>query len=464
MYRPVSERSWGHEATKDLNVQPNRRQRRHNEAASKQLFDISARSPANSFRARDGKLPALHSHQRRYLQECDDKLRVPIPLAFNTGHDKNFEAAGRDLVDQELMAISSMLDDTNLLEVADLTFNSLLTDNGLVPFLQQLSRKPLVQTLQQLLLGSCLRAGARTLESLVRVIGRASNLRKLDLSHVPLPMRMQVPLCRAIRKSSSLETVNLMDTGLSLPHVTKHCIEELLSSSRVQNLDLSWNCFTSECFACLGEKLVDNSALKNLVLANCSATVEGLKDSPVCLFLECLARDKSLKKLDITMNRISSEAFLILEDGLERHPKLQELVVCNNPLGVYGIRSALRLLSLECNEIQKINLDGCFSGTISGPRTEDEIQFSASSPGGRYQIDFDRACHRSLLRMLQDRRQVRRRAGRRFQRPALHPRAGEERAEGLQPSGEGLEWLPRHAEIRHTLGVPEHAAVHRESH
>jgi len=360
--------------------------------------DWSAGSPRA--KGDSAKLPTLKGHQRRYLQECDTIQCVPIPLAFVTGHSKKFEANGRDLVDQELVAMAGMLNDAAVIEVTDLSSNSLLSDAGLVPFLQQLSRGPAVQTLQQLLLSNCLRAGTRTMDSIMQLLGTASNLLVLDLSHIPLNSRLQAQLCKAIGKHTLLETISLADTGMNSTYVAKQCIRELLGSTSITALDLSWNCFSSETFLCLGEALTTSCRMRSLKLANCSATVEEGKDTPVALFLETLSREKGLSKLDVAMNRINHQTFLVIEDSLDRHPNMQELNISNNALGVHGIRSALRLLARDTNDITKIQLEGCFTGVTGTGGEGSEAVFSATSPGGRYTLFLDRACHRSLLRML----------------------------------------------------------------
>jgi len=128
--------------------------------------------------------------------------------------------------------------------------------------------------------------------------------------------------------------------------------------------------------------------------------VEEGTDTPMSLFLETLSREKGLTKLDVAMNRINHQTFLIIEDSLDSHPKMQELIVSNNALGVHGVRSALRLMSRSTNDITKMNLEGCFTGVIGAGGEGSEAVFSASSPGGRHVLFLDRACHRSLLRML----------------------------------------------------------------
>ena len=84
------------------------------------------------------------------------------------------------------------------------------------------------------------------------------SLQFLNLSALPLGVKWQVPLCKAIRIHPSIRTLSLADTGLGTRSSgdeddnTMACVVELLSSKNIVHLDLSWNCFGSVGFDFLG--------------------------------------------------------------------------------------------------------------------------------------------------------------------------------------------------------------------
>jgi hypothetical protein len=368
-----------------------------NKTLTAQMWALRACSAPTTFRGKsDAKLPIPKGHQTRYVQECDLLQRVPIPLPYITGHSRRFEASGRDLVNKELLTIAGMMSSDMELEVADLSSNSLLTDVGLVPFLEKLSRRPMVTGLQKLLLSNCVRAGGETMEGIMRLLASASCLKVLDLSRVPLSTRLQGPLCRAIGEHNFLESVNLSDTNISSTFVTKQCVTDLLSSTCIKQLDLGWNCFSAETFFCLGEQLTKGSVIRQLRLPNCAAV--GGTESPLSPFFECLSKETALQLLDLSMNRLDHNSCLILEDSLDKHPTIQELVISNNALGAFGIRSLLRLMSRETNKLATVNLDGCFNGSTQDERNE--VRFAPGNAGGRYPLDLAKPSHRAVLRML----------------------------------------------------------------
>jgi hypothetical protein len=203
-----------------------------------------------------------------------------------------------------------------------------------------------------------------------------------------------------------LHTVKLIETGLGYGPNAKRCIEALASSDTVQDLDLGWNCFRTDVFKELGERINETKVLRSLGLANCSASVEDLmKDekptqfcSPVVFFVEALAHCKTLVKLDLSINRIDYRAVPVIEDSLEHNRVLTDLDVSYNPLGAYGMRGILRLLSRDSSGVKLLHTFGSCQGRLE-PQA-DELLFSCTNPGGSYKLDFSRPEGRATLRLL----------------------------------------------------------------
>jgi len=103
------------------------------------------------------------------------------------------------------------------------------------------------------------------------------------------------------------------------------------------------------------------------------------------------------------MNRIDFRGALVIEDSLEGHDKLSRLYLKNNPLGILGLRSILRLICRASSRLSKLDVEGCYSGappeTSTGGKSVTQV-FSFTNPGGKYELDLTRPYHRSLCRML----------------------------------------------------------------
>lgn len=350
-------------------------------------------------KAKSHGLPPIHGGRRRYLQECDARQNVPNPLAFATGHSDRLTASGRALADCDLLAVAGMLPGLERVKEVSLHDNALLTDLGLAPFLRRLSELPSLQQVREIDLGGCTRAGLATQTCAVQLVQIAKGLQKLDLSSMQLATRFQLPLCEAIGGHPSLEKVRLADTGIGGPRA-RECVDALLRSAKVHTLDLGWNCFPAEVFQCLGESVASVATLRHLCLDNCAAALAE-ESTPISFFLERLVGNRSLTKLDIAMNRIDFCAALIIEDSLGNNTSLLELNLAQNPLGMIGVRSIMRLLSSGKSGLGHFRMDECFSGHAdeSGD-SAGSMMFSATNPTRKYKLDLMKPHHRSMLRML----------------------------------------------------------------
>lgn len=339
----------------------------------------------------------------KYLEACQRCWIVPMPLPFVTGHSFRLSAKGRDMTDADLRAVTVMIHDSFSLAECDLGANAKLTDKALVPFIHRLFGEPGSTTLQRFVLSDCKSVGLGTVNMTIRLLEDfegARNLRSLELSRVRITPKSHLELAKAVHKHSCLEELHLQDTQLGATIMAKQCLTEIFESKSLRHLDLSWNCFDPDEFTHLGVQLVEYDRIRTLKLANCSSAVCGLSN-PITYFLEQLSHDEGLTNLDISINRMDFRAALLIEDSFQNHKQIKELNLSDNPMGVQGMRSCLRLLSRLTCGLQHFECRNCFTGHVfnEDPKTPAQV-FNMSNPGGRYTLDLEKPYHRSLLRML----------------------------------------------------------------
>eukprot|EP00403_Amphidinium_massartii_P045583 CAMPEP_0178467408 /NCGR_PEP_ID=MMETSP0689_2-20121128/52396_1 /TAXON_ID=160604 /ORGANISM="Amphidinium massartii, Strain CS-259" /LENGTH=1492 /DNA_ID=CAMNT_0020094447 /DNA_START=72 /DNA_END=4551 /DNA_ORIENTATION=- len=330
---------------------------------------------------------------KRYLRECQHSKVVPILLPFVTGHSHKLNAKSKLLTDIDIATIGATARGMLHIEELDFEENSALTDRGLVPFLHMLHTHPATSALEHLSLRGCIRAGPATAEVVNELIeGPCGKLRHLDLCGVQLGQRARLPICKAIKDHPSLRSVHLADTGFSGEDTATN-IDILFGSSTLEELDLGWNSFTEDVYEAMGRRMLETQTVKTLALAN-SATASA-PITPVVVFMELIARDEVLTKLDLSMNHIDHRAALVIEDALQSHPHLKELNVSNNPLGIVGLRCLLRLLSRNESSLLHFQCRHC-----DGDCDDADVVFNSTNPSGTYLLDMQKAYHRTLLRML----------------------------------------------------------------
>lgn len=339
------------------------------------------------------RLPAVASRVK-YLGACDGHF-IPKTLTFITGHSTSLEAAGRNLLDHDLLAIVDALPAATI-DAVDLTGCRSLSDKSLVPLLGSLLKNQAKKTLRKLIIRQCVRAALGTQNMVVELLHTIEGLRHLDLSSIQITMKYQWPLCEAIREHAYLETAILSGIGLGHSPQTKDCIVAL-GMSKLRTLDIGGNRFSVDEFLSFVERLRDNDWIRSLSLPHASAKKEG-PDCPVSYFLEHLAYVKPLRHLDVSMNQMDYQSALVLEDALERHQQLTQIDVSGNNLGILGMRSVLRLVSQSHSGLMHFDITDSWHGM--GPTGERVLIFRTTNPSGRYDFDLTRPYHRSFLRML----------------------------------------------------------------
>ena len=112
----------------------------------------------------------------------------------------------------------------------------------------------------------------------------------------------------------------------------------LEENTSLRMLDISWNYIRDDGAVAIGKAIGKNDTLKWLNLgynAFCDKGTEFLADS--------LETNKCLEYLDLTANKINSRPTIVLANGLDDNESLLDLILDENPLGLNGTRSMLRL-------------------------------------------------------------------------------------------------------------------------
>jgi len=334
------------------------------------------------------------SHILKYLKNCADERLLPELLPFVTGHSSKLEASGRQLIDRDLQAISTVVDTVKDLSLVDLSDNTLLSDKSMVPLINGIMKQKGPATLLTLNLANCRAVGppfhlklAALLESQV-----AARLRVFNINGVHLSVSTKMPVCEAIKEHASLLEIHMADTRIS----GTECMATLLGNNTIEVLDLGWNCFDAGACAAMGELVAQNPSLRQLNLASCAASPKGDEVSPMASFFEHLSSNTNLKHLDVSFNQLDFRAALVLEDALLNHKKLARITISNNPLGHMGMRSLLRLLAQDSSGFVYMDCESV-AGVEEG--NVDQV-FKALNPGGQYTLNLEKPYHRSLLRML----------------------------------------------------------------
>jgi len=341
----------------------------------------------------------------RYLCSVQERGCLPKPWSFTTGHSLKFAVGHGDsqsIFDSDLLSVVDMMATIEIQEI-DLEGNLLLTEKALVKFAKTLADNPAAQSLQRLNLKRCINSGQLVTDIIIKMIADTSagcyNLKSLDLSGIPIGTRRFLPLCKAMGKHPMLETLMFADTGLGASADPAQCIDNILGSETITTLDIGWNCFSEEVFDHLGERLVDKNVVKKLMIPSCSSGGKVGFASPIVFFIEHLSRCRTLRILDISLNKIDFRGALVIEDALEHRKSLTELDISHNPLGFLGMRNMLRLLVRDTSGLVFFKCDECSSGKTMDASEIYQV-FTCNSPGGLYRLELTRPYHRSILRML----------------------------------------------------------------
>ncbi|CAJ1354501.1 unnamed protein product [Effrenium voratum] len=332
-----------------------------------------------------------------YIRVCRALGVVPTAAVLEMVRSRAI-ASGEFLMDDELLAMSTMIGHLDSIAEVCLADSAKLSDGVLQRFLRELFGRPAMDSLEKLSLARCRGAGSKAMPLLVGLLVESNGLyklRNLDISGIRISSSTMTSLCRAVHLHPAIRSLHLQDTGLGMHPTAAQCLEELLNAPSMEVLGLGWNCFSEEALRALGDMLASHKRLRELYMANCDSCQRSEGKSSTHRFLEGLYRNSSLKMLDISMNRLTHKSALIIEDSLAKHAKLQELYIGQNPLGKHGLRCLLRLLSLPSCGLRRLEALGC-----QGADAQELSSFQATEPTGYHTLDLNLAHGRSLLRLL----------------------------------------------------------------
>jgi len=331
----------------------------------------------------------------KYIGVCRAVGVVPSSAALEMAHSRSILSPG-SMTDSELIALAAMVRQMDSLKEVSLPGCGKLSDKALKDFLRKLFGRPAMSTLLRLDLKNCKGAGRLAMNTMVQLLSEPKGIYRLshlDLSGIQISIASLSALCPAIQGHTALRFVHLADTSIGLHPTAPSRLCEVLGAPALEVLSLGWNCFSEAAFSALGNAVYGHRTLKELSLVNCDSRRTPVGEAPISIFLEGLSRNKCLKILDISMNRIGTSGALVLEDSLESHHSLSDLFIGQNPLGVRGIRSIVRLMSRNTSGLLRFESSNCNDTASNGG-------FNATEPTGRYKLDLGLAHGRALLRLL----------------------------------------------------------------
>jgi Ran GTPase-activating protein (RanGAP) involved in mRNA processing and transport len=207
-----------------------------------------------------------------------------------------------------------------------------------------------------------------------------------------------------------LSVVNLRDCAIGDSGAI--AIADYMTHSKCgEVLDLSWNHIRARGGIALASCLAVNRSITDLDLAwNGLGDVElepneRGKVEPLQLGATeiggAIAKNTTLKRLDISHNRIAEQGAFVIADGMGRNKTLMQLSMDGNPVGGTGGRELLRAMR-ELRGLREISLKGCCM------KTSDQklMVFDATQPAGDYVLDlskqYDRAVASQLIKVVRN--------------------------------------------------------------
>eukprot|EP00929_Paragymnodinium_shiwhaense_P071204 TRINITY_DN36207_c0_g1_i1.p1 TRINITY_DN36207_c0_g1~~TRINITY_DN36207_c0_g1_i1.p1 ORF type:complete len:1231 (-),score=291.72 TRINITY_DN36207_c0_g1_i1:157-3849(-) len=343
--------------------------------------------------------PLTRNATVEYLRSAYSDYMVPNKLAMAMAQTRRIDSEDGDvLTEADVAAVTSMIPQLDKLTEVRLLNSRLIGCSTMIPFLKALQTPVVARSLTKLCLRGCSRLGVETIKFVTSLLTTSSGLPKLqcfDMSGVLLHNTVVVPFCEAIGLHPQLHDLQLSNCGIGL-HQGPHCVESLLACSKLQTVDLSWNRFSAEVYKTAGDAVVNHGQLQELYLENATCGRDDLGEASIGYLLESLSKDKKLRVLDVRSTMIGPDTALVLEDALQRHPKLEDLRLDNNPLGAVGMQSIMRLVMAETTPcLLKFSVTEC-----RGAQDGQVVPFCYLNPGARYQLDLARPYHRAVLRQL----------------------------------------------------------------
>ncbi len=176
-----------------------------------------------------------------------------------------------------------------------------------------------------------------TIKALALKLQKLNTLTVLHLQGTDIRCRQAKLICHTLKSNNSITDLNL--SGNKIEQKGGISIGEMLEeNTSLRMLDISWNYIRDDGAVAIGKAIGKNDTLKWLNLgynAFYEIGTEFLADS--------LETNKCLEYLDLTANKINSRPTIVLANGLDDNENLLDLILDENPLGLNGTRSMLRL-------------------------------------------------------------------------------------------------------------------------
>eukprot|EP00397_Hematodinium_sp_SG-2012_P000587 GEMP01000588.1.p1 GENE.GEMP01000588.1~~GEMP01000588.1.p1 ORF type:complete len:1487 (+),score=350.44 GEMP01000588.1:30-4463(+) len=365
------------------------------------------------------------SPEAHYFNACHDSKVVPSMPSFLVHRSKNINL-GADKVSSVpnfRAMVASMKNLERPMEKLDVSHKYL--PPGTVHFLlTQLNSSHMLSSLRSISLAGC-KLGANCIDTFSRCLsGALSSLHSLNLSSTRFPSVQQWSiLIEALKSTPKLVHLSLGDTMLGIA-VQMPCVllsEYVHDATQLRTLDISHNHFARQGFIALGKAIRKSTSLEELDVSSnsCGGSVDSdlmlsnagnrqqpptaqqqpaqARFHPILFFLEALEFAPALKKLALVNCMLDYGADFVLMTALshQRNKVLRALRLCDNPHGVEGIQCILRLVLSERNPHLRVRVRGARE-----VKHTNAIPFNIHKPNRNYTIDCTHPQHRALLRML----------------------------------------------------------------
>lgn len=348
---------------------------------------------------------AHRSAIERFAKVCVNTGVHPQPasIRFLVQLLPKIDIRAQGYADEDLLALGAALPSSDIgcrIEAVDFGENPRLSTQAVCTILRILADKH-SGSLNTVRLDQCRHLGKQMVTLCTKLLkDQLKELQLLDLSGIGITLQEYTELARAIQRHRRLKDLRLANTHLGMfdkSHAA-HVIYILSGTEHLEALDLGFNSLDRECFEILGKGLADSSKMVSLGLANTGPLRDPvLNGSPLLIFLEALARDRSLTSLDISNNALDYYAPLVLECAARRHPKLAQVDMSRNPVGLSGARALLRLMAYpECPDLTRITIQECSCGMRDGAK----LGPWDPDPSGHYVMNMAYPVQRALLRLL----------------------------------------------------------------
>jgi len=265
----------------------------------------------------------------------------------------------------------------------------------------------------------CVNALAASLES------GLSSLRTLKLRQIRFPTSSWSVLVPAL-KFTKVSTLDMADTLLGR-HSQLSCIslaDYIGESKYLKVLDVSHNNFSRVGFMYLGKAIQIAEKLQNLDLSSnaCILSVHesesgvqsvistaaagapppaaSSKFHPILCFIEALENTKALNTLALSNCALGYEADFVLFTAVLNQTKktLRKLDLSDNPHGLEGMRSLIRLLASDNTGIEWMQFRGSRAESID--LSTSRFLYNFLDPNGSYNLDLANPEHRAVMKQL----------------------------------------------------------------